>query len=579
MRYKLIEGSLNDIFNVQTTILKNRNIDNISKYLHLDNSCEYDYFLLDNIKEAMSCFLKHVANNDLVHIVVDSDVDGYTSAAMIYKYIYMLNPFADVSYSLHTSKQHGLSPEIEIPDECQLLIIPDAGTNDTEQCKALKEKGIDIIILDHHLQDRDNPYAIIVNNQICGYPNKNLCGAGIVYKFLKALDEELWNDYSDNMLDLVALANISDDMDVREFETKYYIELGLSKIRNKALKALIEKQNYSINNMINIHSVQFYITPLINAMIRIGNQDEKDLLFRAFVETDETFEYKKRGSDEIIDENIYDRTARLCSNAKSRQSTMVTKNTKIIEDELKKNNLISENKVLFLNVTDIIGESLTGLTAIKIASKYNKPCVLLRKKSSNIKGESYFGGSIRNFSNSPIKSLKDLLISTEQFEFVLGHDNAAGVSILAKNVPKVIQLCNEKLKDIDFTKVYNVDFELDVTDLDYSFFMDIDKMKDLFGQGLSEPLVCVKNIPVYYNTVFFMGKELNTWKVVIDDSFSIIKFLVDTDKDIIINVCNDASDDDELLGYIDIIGTAGINNYNNLLTPQIIVEDYEFRKG
>ena len=142
-------------------------------------------------------------------------------------------------------------------------------------------------------------------------------------------------------------------MDMREFETRYYVNAGLNKIRSKVFKALIDKQSYSMKDVVNITSVQFYVTPILNAMIRVGNMDDKDLLFRAFVETDEVFKYKKRGSNEETDEDIYTRAARLCSNAKSRQTKEVTKGVNEIENIIEKNN-INKNQVFFFEHPDLL---------------------------------------------------------------------------------------------------------------------------------------------------------------------------------------------------------------------------------
>ena len=134
---------------------------------------------------------------------------------------------------MHEGKQHGLSPDIAIPAETNFVILADGGTNDTEQCKMLSEKGIDVLILDHHLQDKENPYAVIVNNQISkDYPNKELCGAGVVYKFCQYLDTYLEKDIADDFLDLAAIGMVSDMMDLRDFETHRLVEKGLNNIKN-----------------------------------------------------------------------------------------------------------------------------------------------------------------------------------------------------------------------------------------------------------------------------------------------------------------------------------------------------------
>ena len=571
---------MNDIDNPKQTILLNRGIENWKQYLNLNEDCTHDFNLLKNIDKAVSCFIKHIENKSRIHIIVDSDVDGYTSASMVYRYIKHLGEDIDVTYSLHTKKQHGISEDVEIPSDCELLIVPDAGSNDVRQCEELHKKGVDVIILDHHICDKQNDSAIVVNNQMCDYPNKNFCGAGIVYKFLKAVDEELWEDYADKMLDIVALGNISDVMDMRECETRYYVDLGLSKIRSKLFKALIEKQSYSMNGVVNITSVQFYVTPILNAMIRVGSTEDKDLLFRAFIETDEVFKYKKRGETEESDEDIYTRVARLCYNAKNRQGKDVQKGVDAI-DELIKEKEIYKDKVMFINVSDVLGETLTGLVAIKIAEKYNKPCLLLRRQKVREDGSMYYGGSCRNFDNSPIESLKDFLDSTGTFEFVQGHDNAAGISIPRENVAKSIELCNERLSDVDFQKCFNVDFAINASDLSVGFIKAIDEMKDIFGQGIKEPLVHIRNIPIWSENFFVMGKNLNSWKVINDEGYAFVKFNVDVDKDEVLQIYNSNSDREEeySMGSIDVVGTVSINNYNNILTPQIIIKDYIFSKG
>lgn len=571
---------MNDIDNPKQTILLNRGIENWKQYLNLNEDCTHDFNLLDNIDKAVSCFINHIEKKSRIHIIVDSDVDGYTSASMVYRYIKHLGEDINVTYSLHTKKQHGISEDVEIPDDCELLIVPDAGSNDVEQCKELTEKGIDVIILDHHICDKQNDVAIVVNNQMCNYPNKNFCGAGIVYKFLKAVDEELWEDYADKMLDIVALGNISDVMDMRECETRYYVDLGLTKIRSKLFKALIEKQSYSMNGVVNITSVQFYVTPILNAMIRVGSAEDKDLLFRAFIETDEVFKYKKRGETEESDEDIYTRAARLCYNAKNRQGKDVQKGVDAIDDVIKEKE-IYKDKVMFINVSDILGETLTGLVAIKIAEKYNRPCLLLRRQKAREDGSLYYGGSCRNFDNSPIESLKDFLDSTGTFEFVQGHDNAAGISIPRENVAKSIEMCNERLSDMDFQKCFNVDFDINASDLSVGFIKAIDEMKDIFGQGIKEPLVHIKNIPIWSENFFVMGKNSNSWKVINDEGYAFVKFNVDVDKDEVLQIYNSNLDGEEeySLGSIDVVGTVSINNYNNILTPQIIIKDYIFSKG
>jgi single-stranded-DNA-specific exonuclease len=590
MNYKLIDNSLNDIYNPKETVLRNRGIEDVNTYLNLDDSVLIHYSELDNIREAVECLLKHLENDSEVHILVDPDTDGQTSASEMYRYLKLIKPNVKLTYSIHTTKQHGLSYDIKIPEETNLLIIPDAGSNDVNECKNLKEKGIDIIILDHHEMNTDlqpigdgmiinyNPYAIIVNPQNCNYLNKAISGCAVVYKFLQALDEETWNDYADNFLDLVALGLIGDSMNIKEPETKRLIDKGLSKIRSKLFKALIDKQSYSMNNILNINNVQWYIVPLINGLIRAGDYDEKDLLFRAFIETDEVFKYKPRRKSkddpepEEIDEDIYTRVARLCGNARQRQNNTKNKDVEKILGYIEEKGH-HNNKIVIVNVTDKLNESLTGLVAMNIASKYHKPCLLLRKVKNK---PDYYGGSARNINRSPIKNLKDFLEETGLFEYCQGHQGAFGIEIHKDNISKVIELTNEQLKDIDFTEYYEVDFIIEADDLDISFIKAMNELKDLYGQGISESLVYIKNININKKDINLMGKNSDTIKFTYNDEIVFIKFKAN-ENDEIIKWLNDWENDDDFI-VIDVIGKAGLNSFNGILTPQIMMENYEIER-
>ena len=139
MNYRLYEKESNT-GNIINDVLINRGINNPETYLNLNESVIIPYQKLDNIENAVQLFMKHFNNKDKIEILVDSDPDGFCSAAMMYSYIKKMNADYPVNYILHTrAKAHGLDDDIVISDNTKLLIIPDAGTNDTEQCRELSE--------------------------------------------------------------------------------------------------------------------------------------------------------------------------------------------------------------------------------------------------------------------------------------------------------------------------------------------------------------------------------------------------------------------------------------------------------
>lgn len=152
-----------------------------------------------NIDKGAKMLLNHVLNQSKIFIQVDCDCDGYTSAAVLINYLYKLFPnlvLNNISYGIHDDKTHGVEIQ-KVPEDCKLVIIPDAGSNQIEEHKILFDKGIDVLVLDHHQSSAVSPYACIINNQLCDYPTKSLSGAGIVYKFCCYLDKILGVNFAD----------------------------------------------------------------------------------------------------------------------------------------------------------------------------------------------------------------------------------------------------------------------------------------------------------------------------------------------------------------------------------------------
>lgn len=574
MKYKLYDNSDNNTSNVIKKVLKNRGIEDYNKYLNLDDSVVIPYDKLNNINSAVELFMNHFNKKNKIEILVDEDPDGFCSAAMMYLYIKQMDNKYPVNYILHTrAKSHGLDDDITVSEDTKLLIIPDAGTNDTLQCKELVGRGIDILILDHHESEEDNPHALIVNNQMSvDYLNKDFCGAGIVYKFLQALDTETWNEFADDYLDLCALANISDVMDMRSFETRYITNIGLLNIKNKCLQALIKAQDYSMNGKVNIHNIQWYITPVLNGMIRIGSNDEKELLFRAFIEQDEYFEYKKRATKdkpaETIQESIYDRAARLCKNAKSRQDKMKEKGVKAISEIV--DELPNDDKVIMVDVTEVLDSGLTGVVAIKIAEQYNKPCILLKQHYDKKKKKSVFGGSARNIDYSPIDSFKNIINSTGIINGK-GHANAFGiVDLPIDDKKKAIDEINTILKDTEYDSTYRVDFILDINHVTIPLILKLSEFEDIICQGIDEPMVAIENISLTRDCFEVFGKNEDTISFVIDD----IKYIQFKCKEgnQLYDFIQDAWSDKDSITFT-IVGKPSINEYNGIRTPQVIIED------
>lgn len=538
-------------------ILKHRGLNekDIQKYIDdINNKKEHSYNLLDNIHKAVDKLLQHISNNSNIHIIVDSDVDGYTSACLMYSYLIKDIKYNKVTYSIHKQKKHGISNDIVLPKDINLLIIPDASSNETEIHKLLHEKGIDIIILDHHnanLPTDCSLYATIVNNQTCNYPNKTLSGVGIVYKFLQALDEKIYIQGSYKYLDLVALGLIADGMSCLESETMLYVKEGLNNIQNHLFLSLLNKISYSTNGIITPLNVAFYVVPIINAIIRIGTQEEKELLWNAFCENYQEFEYKKRGSDEIVIETIYERVARIGTNVKSKQKRMVDKALSEIEVDIDKN-----NKVITADVTNY-AQSLTGLIAVKLVNKYKRPAFAFRVSEKN---NEIYSGSGRNVNNGFIKDLQTF-VNNSFLATAEGHSNAFGIKeMCCDSLPLFIDYFN---KNTEITQKYIVDFIIDFENLEDNIIYNMQNTKQYYAKGIEEPIVFVKNITINPFDIELSDKKLEF----VIDGVNFIKFNPNNTDKMLLEKEDDFN--------VNVVGKLGINTWNGANTLQMIIDDFE----
>lgn len=170
------------------------------------------------MREGAVMLLNHIGQNDKIFLLVDPDCDGITSSALFLNYLHNLFPNYvenNIIYTFPKGKEHGIKCEM-VPDDIKLVILIDSSSNTYDEHKVLKEKGIDVLVLDHHEAPKISNDACIINNQLCDYPTKSLSGVGIAYKFCSYIDKFLDNKFANNYLDLLALGCIADVMNLRE---------------------------------------------------------------------------------------------------------------------------------------------------------------------------------------------------------------------------------------------------------------------------------------------------------------------------------------------------------------------------
>ena len=425
---------------------------------------------------------------DLIYLIVADDDDGFTSAAIFLNYLYKIVPSiveANIIYDFHPHKAHGIWLD-QIPQEIKLVIALDSSSNEYDIHEQLFNKGIDVLVIDHHKADKVSPFACVINNQLCDYPTKSLSGAGMVYKFCKYIDNLLNLDYADNFLDLVSLGLTGDVMSLRDLETSYLTRKGLENIQNPFMREMVEKNSYQLGTDITSIGVAFYIVPYINAVARLGTKEEKKILFEAMLNWKALNQIPstKRGCKGQM-EAIVTQAVRMSNNIKNHQNKIRDENIEIISSQIEEKDLL-KNKILIIQSTpeEPINRSISGLIANRLVSEYQRPVIILNEY--NIDNKITWEGSARGYEKSQLKDLQTFEQKSNLINWAQGHANAHGLSISDENLSKFIDYCNQELKNVEFTPDYRVDFIWQYSDILAKNILDIGNLKHLWGKDVEE---------------------------------------------------------------------------------------------
>lgn len=513
MKIRLI-GDNNYHGDIQAEYFKNRDIVDVElfKNIHRYEPTHYSEFV--NMDKAVELLGKHLKNKSKVGIIADNDCDGMTSASLIYRFL--KNNFGDklksVDYLIHNeNKTHGIFLNeieekgwMEGEDKIDLLIVPDAGSENHIEMKTLYAIGIDSLIIDHHsVQNLNIDYAVVVNNQF-NTVSPHLTGVGMVMKFIEAIVDKTKKEIPDSYYNLVAMGLIGDSADSTNLDVQYYIQKGLKNITNKFINALSEQVSFSTKGVIDQESMGWYLVPLVNGAIRYGNKEEREMLFEAFAEINDSrvFEYTyQRGQNKgsTIEETLYQSVCRMSSGLKAKQDREIEK---IIEGNTKVKGLIDfiedndTKKLLAIDLTEYVSDgSLTGVIANKLSSRYRKPILALRKLNDGQYGGSARGDKISHFKD---KLNKSMILSGN------GHQSAFGIAkfqLGEKTLKDIESELNAYFKNEDIDSNYEVDFIIPIDELEDTMIEDLHSIKEFFGHGMSAPLIYFENVKIKTNEI------------------------------------------------------------------------------
>jgi single-stranded-DNA-specific exonuclease len=532
--------------------------------------------LMKDIDIGVGIIKESILKGEKIRISGDYDQDGNSSILTLYKGMKRCNANVDYVIPHRITDGYGINKRIveeAKKDGINAIITCDNGISAFEPIKLAKELGMKIIVADHH----DIPYiedekgckeyhlpeadaVIDPKRHDCNYPFKELCGAGIAFKFIQVLYEEMGIDIKESyeLLEFVAMGTVCDVVNLVD-ENRVIVKEGLKRINrtsNIGLKALIKATGLE-GKTISTYSLGFVMGPCINAS---GRLDSADIAAELFL------------TDNLEKADEYaNRLHMLNEERKSMTKEGFDKVVKSIElGEFK------DEKVLVIYEPSI-HESIAGIIAGRIKDKYYRPTIILTesKDEGRAKGS---GRSIEEYNMfEEISKTKDLLTSFG------GHPMAAGLSLDISNIDNFRERLNRQAsltKEDLLPKVY-IDMHLP---LDYISFDLVNELKFLepFGKGNSKPLFAEKNISVKKG--FILGKNKNVLKLILlTKSGSTIEGLyfgdIDEFQSFLIRKFGKEEINKMYMGLknkiqLDMVYSPKINEYMGSRNLQIIIQNY-----
>ncbi len=441
----------------------------------------HDPFLMQDMDKASVRLAEAIRNQEKVLVYGDYDVDGTTATSIVYTFLKQFG--VDAHYFIpHLFKDgygisvDGINKALELG--ASLIVSVDCGITAIEEAKFAKEKGLDLIICDHHNAGDVIPDALAVldpKRPDCNYPFDGLSGAGVAYKLVQAALIKLGLPASNGnqFLDLVAISIASDIVPIVD-ENRVLMREGLKFLNNttrKGLQALL-KLIHLEPGKISTSQIVFSIGPRLNAAGRMGDAGIAVELLIA--EDDET---AKKRAQELEKINLVRRT----TDSDTMEQALNQIDSKINLD--KRSALVLHDSDWHLGVI--------GIVASRIVDLYSRPTIMLSTVDGLVKGSAR---SIRGFNiYDALKQCEDLLL---QFG---GHEYAAGLTLEQENLKDFIKRfceitdCDLSMEDLKPELI--IDSDLDLSHVNLKFWKILNQFEP-FGPNNMRPIFSSKGLRV-----------------------------------------------------------------------------------
>jgi len=470
----------------------------------------HDPFLMKDMDKAVNRVLKAIEDNESIMIFGDYDVDGTSSVALLTSFLNDIGGNISTYIPDRNSEGYGISLKaIDLAEKNKnsLIIALDCGIKAINQVQYALKKEIDFIICDHHNPSNKLPdaYAILNPKQTdCTYPFKELCGCGVGFKLIQAINKRKGLEIENiiQYLDLVAIA-IAADIVPLIGENRILTYVGLQIINSNpriGLHCILKKNN---KKEFNIGDLMFYIGPRINAA---GRMDHASLALELLLEKD-----LNKG------EKLAEKIEKLNLQRRDIEKSITDQALKKIVDE---NNLSSKSTVVFEKSWN---KGVIGIVASRIIEKYYKPTIVFCKSKDGT-----LTGSARSIKGVDLyEILKKCESNILKFG---GHKYAAGLTIenekylsFKKNFEKAVK--NYVKNKLPIREV-NIESKITLSSITPKFYRILNQFEP-FGPGNGRPIFLSEKLKMK-GVISLLGKNKEHIKLNVsqesEETFSAIGF-------------------------------------------------------
>ncbi|WP_304545263.1 single-stranded-DNA-specific exonuclease RecJ [Sulfurimonas microaerophilic] len=425
--------------------------------------------LLHNGEKAAKRIAEAILTNQKIVLVGDYDVDGVSSTAI------MVDFFRQIPYPLEAiipnrfNDGYGVSPKILERIEADLVLTVDNGITAVEAAKICKERGIDLIITDHHTPSDNLPdaYAIVDPKlKECNYPFKEICGAQVAWLVLALVKKELsLNIDMKQFLDILAIAIIADVMPLIDIN-RTLVKEGLKYIMYSNRPSSIIIRDFLNKSQINSEDIGFMIAPRLNSA---GRLEDASIALEFYTAQDTNKAYHQ-----------FELLGKLNELRKETEA----QTTQIAFTQ------VNENDNVIVVAGEEWHEGVVGIVASRLVDKYSKPAIVLSIHGEDAKGSARSVGEVNVY--ELIKENEHLLTKFG------GHKMAAGLGLKTENIELFREALNQSAQSIpkeDFIPKESLSGILETDEIDNEFLTLLETFEP-FGEANARPSFLLEDAEV-----------------------------------------------------------------------------------